>query len=189
MVTKAGFRSVTFCSPQLRRHFFTKKNNCWGNGETRLLIRWEHERLCTWMCWPYLMRCLQSDQHSIHPSVRFYSWWSTALLEYHIYPFQQSYRGETQKAGRLFGYHSVCYWNVSLVHCTGQDPFKDKKGTEGCSRTDRLPDASGSLQRRCKFCLSHVALGEVNLISAFTSRGYKTHFSLGWLKPWEIRNF
>ena len=37
------------------------------------------------------------------------------------------------------------------------------KGLEGCSCTARLPDALGSLQRRCQFLLSAAALGELDL--------------------------
>lgn len=131
------------------------------------------------------MQCLQSDQYSTHPFVQFYSWWSTALLEYHIYPFHQSYRGETQKAGRQLSYHSVNYWMsvsfiaLSKIHSKTRKGQKDTSVLPGCL----MPwDDS---RRGAK--LSSVALGKVNLIRAFTSKSYKIHFSFGWLQLWEIR--
>lgn len=52
------------------------------------------------------------------------------------------------------------------------------KGLEGRSCTARLPDALGSLWRRCQFCLLAEALEEVNLIIALTSMAYEKYFSL-----------
>ena len=67
-----------------------------------------------WVSWHYLLLCLQSDQHNIHPPVRLCSWWSAALLEYHIYPSHRSCRGETQKAGNL----AITVWVTECQLCS-----------------------------------------------------------------------